>query len=204
MCRETADTGKKTVQSPHEPEARYAEKRKTQWVGYRAQVTETANPGEVNFLTDVETDDANDSDSECIDGIHQRLADRELSPTNHYVDQGYVTGRNIAHSTKRGVDLQGPIVQDSSSKPAGFKQADFELQVATCPDGQTSVSWLPRPQPDGPVLARSCSSVTHVRGAPIVLSVRQARADAVSRSVPTTKRSRPDDRRHRPRPSGKI
>jgi transposase len=118
-------------------------------------VTETANPGQVNFLTDIETDDANDDDSEAIDGIHRRLADRDLSPTDHYVDQGYVSGANIAHSTQRGLDLKGPIVKDSSVKPAGFKQADFVLdfegQVAICPNGQTSVSWLPRPQPDGRV-----------------------------------------------------
>jgi transposase len=155
MCPEAADTGKKTLQSPHEPEARYAEKRSTKWVGYRAQVTETANPGEVNFLTDIETDDANDDDSESIDGIHQRLADRDLPPQEHYVDQGYVSGANIALSAEREVDLKGPIVRDTSTKPEGFKQADFaidlEQQVATCPNGQTSVSWLPRPQPDGRV-----------------------------------------------------
>jgi hypothetical protein len=118
-------------------------------------VTETANPGEVNFLTDVETDDANDDDSESIDGIHQRLADSDLSPQEHYVDQGYVSGANIAHSAERGVELKGPIARDTSSKPTGFKQADFVLdfdrQVATCPNGQTSVSWLPRLQPDGRV-----------------------------------------------------
>jgi transposase len=118
-------------------------------------VTETANPDEVNFLTDVETDDANDDDSESIDGIHQRLADRDLSPQDHYVDQGYVSGANLAHSAKRGVDLKGPIARDTSTKPAGFKQRDFvldvERHVATCPHGQTSVSWLPRAQPDGRV-----------------------------------------------------
>jgi transposase len=155
MRPEAADTGKKTIQSPHEPQARYAEKRSTKWVGYRAHVTETANPGEVNFLTDIETDAANDDDSESIEGIHQRLAERDLVPQKHYVDQGYVSGANLAHSAKRGVDLRGPIAQDSSPKPPGFKQADFvidfEQQVATCPNGQTSVSWLPRPQLDGRV-----------------------------------------------------
>ena len=122
------------------------------------QVTETANPGEINFLTDIETDDANDDDSESIDGIHQRLADRDLSPQEHYVDQGYVSGANLAYSAKREVDLRGPIAQDTSAKPPGFKQADFEIdfeqQVATCPSGQTSVSWVPRPPTDDRVGAQ--------------------------------------------------
>lgn len=104
-------------------------------------------------MTDIETADANDGDSESIDEIHQRLTERALMPTDHYVDQGYVSGKNIAHSTKRGVSLKGPIARDTSSQPEGFKQADFvldfEQQVATCPNGQTSVSWLPRPQSEG-------------------------------------------------------
>jgi hypothetical protein len=118
-------------------------------------VTETANPGEVNFLTDVETADANDGDSEAIDGIHDRLAERDLSPAQHYIDQGYVSGANLAHSAQRGVDLRGRVASDTSTKPQGFKQADFDVdfdrQVVTCPNGQTSVSWLERPQPDGRV-----------------------------------------------------
>lgn len=112
-------------------------------------MTETAYRDEANFVTDVETAKANDGDSESIKGIHQRLTKRDLAPTDHYVDQGYVSGANIAHSAKRGTSLKGPIAQDNSTKPPGFKQADFvidfEQQVVTCPGGQTSVSWVSRP-----------------------------------------------------------
>jgi transposase len=147
--------GKETIQSPHDPDARFSKKRSTKWVGYKAQITETAYSGEDNFLTDIETVDANDDDSEAVDGIHARLEQRKLKPEQHYVDQGYISGANIAHSSKRGVELVGPIAADTSRKPKGFKQADFALdfesQVATCPNGQTSVSWLGRPQKDGHV-----------------------------------------------------
>jgi transposase len=147
--------GKDIIQSPHETEVRYSEKRHTKWVGYKAQVTETANPGEVNFVTDIDTVDANDDDSEAVDDIHARLAERDLKPEKHYVDKGYVSGDNIAHSVARKIELRGPISADTSTKPQGFKQADFDLdferQVATCPGGQTSVSWLERPQEDGSV-----------------------------------------------------
>ena len=118
-------------------------------------MTETANSGEVNFVTDIETTAATEHDSESIDDIHHRLVEHDMAPQAHYVDQGYVSGANIAHSAQRGVELKGPVGQDTSPKPAGFKQADFALdfdrQVATCPNGRTSVAWLPRPQADGRV-----------------------------------------------------
>lgn len=147
--------GKGIIQSPHDPEARYSKKRGTEWVGYKVQVTETAYSEEVNFVTDIDTVDANDDDSEAIDDIHARLEERDLKPEKHYVDKGYVSGDNIAHSAAREIELFGPISGDTSTKPEGFKQADFDLdferQVATCPGGQTSVSWLERPQDDGSV-----------------------------------------------------
>jgi hypothetical protein len=118
-------------------------------------VTETAYRKEVNFVTDIDTVDANDDDSEVVDDIHARLKERDLKPEKHYVDKGYVSGDNIAHCATRGIELYGPISADTSTKPPGFKQADFDLdfehQVATCPGGQTSVSWLERPQDDGSV-----------------------------------------------------
>lgn len=165
--------GKKTVQSPHEPEARYSKKRGTEWVGYKVQVTETAYAEEANFVTDIDTVDANDDDSEVVDNIHARLEERDLKPQKHYVDKGYVSGDNIAHSAAREIELYGPIAADTSIKPQGFKQADFDLdferQVATCPAGQTSVSWLERPQDDGSVgahvlfrhICETCPHRTH-------------------------------------------
>jgi transposase len=147
--------GKDVIQSPHDPEARYSKKRGSEWVGYKVHVTETAYSEEVNFVTDIDTVDANDDDSEAIDDIHARLEGRDLKPKEHYVDKGYVSGANIAHSAAREIELLGPISADTSTKPEGFKQVDFDLdferQVATCPGGQTSVSWLERPQDDGSV-----------------------------------------------------
>jgi transposase len=147
--------GKGVIQSPHESETRYSEKRSTKWVGYKAEISETANSEGPNFVTDIETVDANDDDSETIDGIHQRLHERGLDPHKHHTDQGYITGANIAHSADRGIELIGRIPADTSTKAEGFKQADFALdfehKVATCPHGQTSVAWLDRPQEDGHV-----------------------------------------------------
>jgi len=145
--------GKGVIQSPHESETRFSKKRSTEWVGYKVQVSETANSDEDNFVTDIETVDANDDDSEAVDGIHRRLQERGLEPNKHYADQGYISGANIAHSAERGIELVGRVAADTSTKAKGFKQSDFVLdfehKIATCPNGQTSVSWLERPQEDG-------------------------------------------------------
>jgi len=159
--------GKEVIVSPHDPEARWAEKRGRDWNGYKLHVTETvpqpaedeaADEDQVAFITDVETSDANDDDSEATDDIQVRLEERDLRPEEHYVDQGYVSGANLAHSEERGILLKGPAPGNHSRQPAGYRQSDFQIdferQVATCPKGQTSMAWYERPQPDGYVGAR--------------------------------------------------
>jgi transposase len=138
--------GRDIIVTPHDTEARWAKKRGCQWVGYKMQVTETANKEQaVQFITDVDTVAANDADSEQVNPIQCRLAERELLPREHLVDQGYTSGLNLAQSTLRGVELVGPVSVDQSNKPEGYRQADFDLdfegQKATCPAGRESASW---------------------------------------------------------------
>ena len=138
--------GKDIICSPHDLDARWAEKRGKGWVGYRLQVTETADEeNAVQFITDIDTVPANDDDSEHVDAIQARLEERDLKPKEHDVDQGYTSGANLAMSNQRGIELVGPVATDQSNKPDGYRQADFELdfdtQQATCPEGRTSVAW---------------------------------------------------------------
>jgi transposase len=148
--------GKEIMQSPHDPEARWAKKRGKDWVGYKLQVTETAEEGEaVQFITDIDVVAANADDSEAVDAIQTRLIERDLKPDEHYVDKGYVSGANLAHSAERNIELVGPALADTSRKPEGYKQSDFEIdfeqQRVICPEGKCSAKWYTRPQPDGHV-----------------------------------------------------
>jgi len=148
--------GKDVIQSPHDPEARWAEKRGKEWVGYKLQVTETAeDDAEVQFITDIDVVGANEDDSEVVDDIQGRLIERDLKPDEHYVDKGYVSGPNLAHSADRDIELVGPALADTSRKPEGYKQSDFEIdfekQEVICPEGKPSEKWYERPQPDGHV-----------------------------------------------------
>jgi hypothetical protein len=99
---------------------RWAEKRGQDWVGYKLQVTETAEDGELRFITDIDAVAANEGDSEGLDEIQERLMARGLRPKEHYVDRGYASGPNLAHSAGREIDLGGPALADTSRKPEGY------------------------------------------------------------------------------------
>lgn len=170
---------KEIIVSPHDPEARWFRKRHTEWEGYKLQATETidAEAG-VQFLTDVEVVTANAGDNEAVAGIQERLIDRGLRPDEHYVDQGYTSGTNLAESAQRGIELVGPIGLDTSKKPAGYRLADFQLDFAarqaTCPEGHTVKLWL-RGDPPG-----SQGSMADFRGHCAACPVRQVCASETS------------------------
>ena len=116
------------IQSPHEPEVRYRQKRGESWQGYVAQVTETAEEkGELNFITDVAATDAQVSDVNALPEIQARLAERDVPPREQYVDQAYVSGTRLAESAEAGIDLIGPVAQESG--PCDFKLSDFTVDV---------------------------------------------------------------------------
>lgn len=146
--------GKERVVTPHDPEARWSKKRDTEWRGYKLQVTETAEEEHaVQFITDIDVTGACDHDSEALPEIHARLAERDLAPQEHYVDQGYPSGPNLARSQAQHIALLGPVGSDTNKKPAGYQQTDFEVdmnqQRAVCPEGKVAERWYPRPTADG-------------------------------------------------------
>lgn len=147
--------GRDLIVSPHDPDVRWSEKRGKDWRGYRLEATETTEDDENQFITDIDVVAANVDDSETVDDIQERLISRDLKPEEHYVDQGYTSGANLAHSTDRGIELIGLVSTDTSGKPEGYRQSDFDLNFethqATCPEGKTSVVWYERPQSDGRV-----------------------------------------------------
>jgi transposase len=83
--------------------------------------------------------------------IRAQLAARDLLPQEHIVDAGYVTAETLVDSQRdHQVTLLGPVITDPSWQArahTGYDTAqfvlDWEHQVATCPQGRQSVSWLP-------------------------------------------------------------
>jgi transposase len=135
---------KEKIQTPHDPEARYANKRDTSWTGYKVHITETANEqGEVNFITDMTTTNASERDSETLSQIQKNTETRDVKPEEHFVDKGYVTGDNLADSQKHGIHLMGEAspLSNKGLFTADDFTIDYESKQATCPSGCVSTSW---------------------------------------------------------------
>lgn len=133
------------IQSPHEPEARYGEKRGQGWVGYKTHITESIEPEGRHFITDVLVALAPQHDSLALDRIQQRLIARDVCPGQQYVDQGYMSAEQIVSSAQRGIDLRGEVQASPSRKAKGFRLQDFDIDLrqrsARCPAGKVSVRW---------------------------------------------------------------
>ena len=139
------------LSSPYDPDAHYAKKRSTQWVGYKIHVTETCEEDLPNLITDVASAPGPTADGAATPAIHARLQGKNLLPGLHLVDTGYLDGPLLAESQRDyGVDLYGPTRPDykwQAKAGAGFDAAhfaiDWEREQATCPMGRTSISWSP-------------------------------------------------------------
>jgi transposase len=134
--------GHTQIQTPHDPEARYSRKRKFEWLGDKVQVTETDDEGYPHIITDIVATDSNQTDYEELPLIQARLIERQCKPGEHYVDAGYMSGPNLAHSQDLKIDLIGPlpeVVTPQDLLTDGITQAHFQLdpieKIATCPQG---------------------------------------------------------------------
>jgi transposase len=152
--RDTADLppSAELVASPYDPQARFAVKRSTGWVGYKAHLTEVCDPDRPHLLTQVETTSATDDDSVALPRVHAGLAQRELLPHEHLVDTRYISAAGIlAAERDHGVRMVGPVSADTSWQGRageGFDvcafDIDWQAQHATCPQGKVSTGWRPR------------------------------------------------------------
>jgi transposase len=139
------------INSPLDPDCRYARKFTTSWVGYRIHITETCENGLPNIITDVQTAPAPVADGEATPIIHETLKGKDLLPETQFVDTGYLDAELLAESKKNyGVDLFGPTRPDyrwQARAKQGFGMQDFEIdwdrKKAICPEGHESVEWTP-------------------------------------------------------------
>jgi transposase len=139
------------ISTPYDAEARYCKKRSTEWTGYKVHLTETCDEDAPHIITDVETTPATTSDFDMTPVIQAQLAERDLLPSEHIVDAGYVTADHLVSSQKdHAIDLLGPVASDSSWQTKaheGFDVAtfriDWDAQRALCPQGHASTLWMP-------------------------------------------------------------
>jgi len=134
--------GHTQIQSPHDPEARYSRKRNFEWLGDKVQLTETDDEGYPHIITDVAGTSSNQTDYEELPLIQSRLTQRGCQPAEHYVDAGYMSAPNLAHSQDLKIDLIGPlppVVTPQDRLAGGITHTRFrfdpESKTVTCPQG---------------------------------------------------------------------
>jgi transposase len=149
-CAEDLPPGAQLISSPYDPEARYSKKRQTEWTGYKVHLTETCDEDLPHVITNVETTPATTSDFDLTPIIHAHLAEKDLLPSEHLLDNGYMSAEHLVTSRhEHNVDLVGPVAEDNSwqaQAEEGFAIAsfviDWEKQQAHCPQGHFSKQWL--------------------------------------------------------------
>jgi transposase len=139
------------ISSPHDVEARYSKKSTTTWVGYKVHLTETCEDAAPHLIVHVATTPAPVADGDVTPTIHEALRDVDLLPGKHMADTAYVDAELLVDSHREyAVELIGPTRPDyrwQARAGDGFAASDFvidwDARHATCPEGQTSVSWSP-------------------------------------------------------------
>ncbi len=153
-----ANEGEGIIRSPYDPEARTGKKRETTWLGYQVHLTETCAPEKTEdaqakaipqLIVAVQTTVATMQDVEKTHDIQEDLAQHHLLPDEQIVDTGYIDADLLVSSQQNyGIRLVGPVLSDNSWQSQagkGFDVAHFHLdwqaELATCPQGQTSHRW---------------------------------------------------------------
>lgn len=137
------------ISSPYDTQAHLSVKRDTVWTGYKAHVTETCDDGLPHLIIHVETTESTTQDMEMTPVIHQKLEQKQLLPSEHLMDTGYVDGEHLVTSQKEyGVEVIGPVAINGSwqaKEAQGFDNThfliDWEKQKVTCPQGNISKKW---------------------------------------------------------------
>jgi len=163
------------IGSPYDLEARYSQKRSTSWVGYKIHLTESCDAELPHLITNVETTIATTPDDAVTDQIHASLRQRDLLPSVHLTDMGYIDAELLVDSERQyQINLFGPVRGDyrrQGREDKGFAASDFvidwEARQARCPAGCTSINWNPTIDPrENPVIRikfamRDCQACAH-------------------------------------------
>jgi transposase len=160
---------------PYDEEVRYSAKRENGWVGYKAQLSETSEIGQIHLITQVTTTMATNSDMAALETIHCTLEQKSLLPDERLLDAGYVDADSLISSKRDyGVSICSPMrkkVSWQTKATEGFDlasfQIDWEKQVVTRPEGRLSAQWAERHSNNrkpaiqvrfSPSVCRPCSS----------------------------------------------
>lgn len=167
------------IGSPYDVEAHYSKKRSTSWVGYKVHFTETCDEETPHLIAHVETTSAPITDASTTACIHEHLKEKDLLPSLHVVDTGYVDADLLVSSQKDfQIELFGPTRDDCQWQAhegqgcdAQHFVIDWQQQIAVCPEGHSSSNWTPTMDTRGHEIIRIKSSRDATVGAVPAVSI---------------------------------
>lgn len=136
------------VQNPHDPEAQWSCKdtlKQKEWVGYKVQVCETAEPSIAQeptrqVITAVVIQPAITSDHGSLEPV---LVAHGENPSEVFVDAGYVSGKELAQFEENKIGLTGPALP-AKERNGRYGSDVFNICIqtrsATCPNGMKSTN----------------------------------------------------------------
>jgi transposase len=163
------------ITPPYDVEARYCTKRGIAWVGYKVHVTETCEDDQPHLITQVLTTPATTPDCVMGPAIHHALAQRDLLPSMHLLDGGYVDADLLVTAqAQHQIEVVGPTFGSYSRQRRegqGYDLAafviDWEAKQARCPQGYTSVKWTPGQDGSGNPVVRIRFDTATCRACPV-------------------------------------
>ena len=142
------------IESPYDKDARFRSRYGVNWVGYAVNISETCDDEQCHLITHVETTDASVHEAQRTAVIHQALADKNLLPSEHFVDSAYVSAEHLVSAQQQQIEMVGPTRKNPSWQSKiedGYDEARFDIDWASesviCPEGNVSMSWKPRVKP---------------------------------------------------------
>jgi transposase len=145
------------IQSPYDAEARYSIKRQTEWTGYKVHLPESCDDELPHLIVNIETTPATTTDYEMTLPIQAHLAERDLLPSEHLLDSGYLSADILVQTQAQGIDAIGPVSMENTwqsrtpdTHDLSHFVIDWEANRVTCPEGHHSHPGLPEythPQP---------------------------------------------------------
>lgn len=139
------ESPKQTIFDPRDTDIQMGIKGKKSWVGSKCHILETAEMGEVNFITDMIYQRANENDNKILDKIEDSNKRTGIKSADLFGDGNYISGGKIKEFEEKGKKLMGHFQGESRVKPKGFLLSDFKIdtkrQKAICPANHKTLSF---------------------------------------------------------------
>jgi len=163
--------GRDRIVSPYDLDARYSEKHGRGWIGYKIYLSESISgpaagdpqagrPQRPQVITNVDTTRAAVADVAMTTPVHDQMQASGVTPGEHVVDSGFMSGDELIAARLRGITLLGPLRASRSAqvRAGGYAitsfTVDWDREQATCPQGVASSRRAPFTRDDGVQLIR--------------------------------------------------